>query len=96
MTMTLISKTMKTKRIVLDIFNSLEEDIKFTAKRVEDFKSGKIPTLDMCMWVEKTEEGDTTRTKIMYEFWEKPMIGNKVLKRINSYHLQCQKSSNDK
>ena len=55
-----ISEDLKTKRIVLDILNSLSNDIRFTAEISEEFADGKIPTLDFAMWVEKvvSEEGE--------------------------------------
>ena len=53
--------------------------MKFTAECEEDYADGKIPTLDTCIWVEKTQKKDQTQTRRRYQYWGKPMTGDKVL-----------------
>ena len=79
-----ISEVEKTKRVVLSIYNSLAVDIKFTGETVEDFPSGRIPTLDTAIWLEKAAEegqGGAVTQRIRYSFYEKPMISDKVMLR---------------
>ena len=52
-------------RICLEAMNAINEDLKFTTETSEDFKSGRIPTLDT--------EWEVTNGKIVHSFYEKEM-----------------------
>ena len=51
--------------------NSIFKELKFTTETCEDFKNWRLPTLDMEIWVENR--------KLMYNFWEKPMVRNQTI-----------------
>ena len=42
----------RTARVLCQIFNSVEKDLKFTVETCEDFNSLTLPTLDTQLWVE--------------------------------------------
>ena len=46
------TSTARTARLLKEMFNSVEEDLKFTIETAEEFNSGKLPTLDTQLWVE--------------------------------------------
>ena len=54
----------RTSREILNIMNSVFTNIQFTKEIPEDFKSGRLPTLDFAMWLEG-------KGKIKYSFYEK-------------------------
>ena len=68
-----VTPTQKTSEILSSIMNHVHKNLHFTMETAEDFPSGRLPTLDMEIWVEKR--------RIMYKFWEKPMATKSVIHR---------------
>ena len=52
--------------------NSMMSFLNFTVEVGDDFQDGKLPTLDLKIWI---QDG-----VIEYEFYEKPMSGNTVVR----------------
>jgi hypothetical protein len=65
------SSTIRTARILVDIMNSMMSFLNFTMEVGDDFEDGKLPTLDLKIWVQAGV--------VDYEFYEKPMSGNTVV-----------------
>ena len=61
----------RTRRIILDSMNSILDFLTFTLESPSDFPDGKLPTLDINVWIEAME--------IWYQFFQKPMSNNVVL-----------------
>ena len=76
------SATKRTTDILLDIMNSIMEFLRFTLEISEDFVDGKLPTLDVKIWVV-----DNT---IYFDYFEKPMNTNLVL-HAKTAQSQCVK-----
>ena len=58
------SSTTRTARILVDVMNSMMSFLNFTVEVGDDFQDGKLPTLDLKIWI---QDG-----VIKYEFYEKP------------------------
>ena len=65
------SSTIRTARILVEIMNSMMSFLNFTVEVGDDFEDGKLPTLDLKIWVQAGV--------VEYEFYEKPMSGNTVV-----------------
>ena len=76
--------TARTARLLAQVMNSLERDLRFTTETAEDFPSGTLPTLDYQVWKEVTlvhaQEEENTETQVpreitqfRYKYFEKPM-----------------------
>ena len=46
----------RTSRVLGQVMNSIEPELRFTTESCEDFSSGMLPTLDYQMWFEETRE----------------------------------------
>ena len=68
-----ISHVARTTREITKAMCDLTDFLTFTGEDCEMFADRTLPTLDTTIWV---EEG-----KIMHKFWEKPTVGNQVLRR---------------
>ena len=66
-----VSPQKRTTLLINDILNSIVSYLKFTTEDCEDFDNHKLPTLDCELWVENH--------KIMYNFYEKPQVSNRLL-----------------
>ena len=55
------------------IMSSIDEDIKFTWDEPANNESGRMPVLDLQIWLERDEMGNN---KVRYAFSEKPMATN--------------------
>ena len=66
-----LSPEEKTAEVVLHLMNKLHHNLTFTVELARDFPDNKLPTLDTKLWMEGS--------KIMYDFYEKPMVGNCVM-----------------
>ena len=80
------SDNARTSREIGKVMNSIYRHIKFTTEIPEDFTGGKLPTLDLAMWMDSHGEGENemqTREKIEYKFYEKEM-GSKFCVMENS------------
>ena len=64
-----LSESRRTALILVAMMNSVFPFLNFTVELGEDFLEGKLPSLDINIWV---MEGRT----IMYEFFEKTMASN--------------------
>ena len=49
----------RTAKVLVDVINSLEPELRFTKEVAEDFESMKLPTLDYELWTEWVEHDDT-------------------------------------
>ena len=65
----------RTMDVVKDIANSIDEMIVMTTDVPSTYEDGKVPTLDVKVWVEETEN------KVFYEFYEKPMKNRLILSK---------------
>ena len=72
-------------RIVVDIANSLEEDITMTFDTPSLNIEGRMPVLDMTVWVEDDE--------ILFSFFEKPMASDMVMMRNSALSWQTKKAA---
>ena len=63
----------KTAEIILPLMNKIHHNLSFTVELAKDFADGKLPTLDTKLWMENGV--------IMYDFYEKPMVGNRVMSK---------------
>ena len=71
-----ISPTQKTSEVLHSIMNSLYTNLNFTMETGDDFDGGKLPTLDMQLWMEGG--------KVMYKFYEKPMAAKTVIQKLSA------------
>ena len=62
------SATRRTAKVLVAMMNDVFDFMNFTTEIGEDFPDGKVPSLDINIWV---EEG-----RILYEFFEKLMATN--------------------
>ena len=65
------SSTTRTAGILVDMMNSMMSFLNFPVEVGDDFEDGKLPTLDLKVWI---QDG-----VIEYEFYEKPTSGNTVV-----------------
>ena len=67
-------------REVLALANSIEKDIELTMDIPSHNPSGKLPVLDLMMWVE-TREGEegSKYQEVMHEYYEKCMVAPRVI-----------------
>ena len=63
-----IQATKRTAKVLVAMMNDVFDFMNFTTEIGEDFPDGKVPSLDINIWV---EEG-----RILYEFFEKLMATN--------------------
>ena len=78
---------------MLEIFNSISKDIQFTAETAEDFKDGRIPTLDFSMWMDKVQGENKPHNKIRYMYYEKSMARNTVILESSSLNWISKRTS---
>ena len=69
-----LTKLQKTSEIMEGMMNSICSWLKLTMEHEEMFASGKLPTLDLVLWV-------NDKNKILYSFYEKEMVSPMVLHR---------------
>ena len=62
------SATKRTAKVLVAMMNEVFDFMNFTTEIGEDFPEGKLPSLDINIWVENG--------RILYEFFEKPMATN--------------------
>ena len=69
-------------REVQKLANSVETDIQLTVDTPSQNKDGKLPVLDLKMWIEtrRTEHGQDVQ-EIMYQFYEKEMVAPRVINK---------------
>ena len=69
-------------REVVAMANTIERDIKLTMDVPSVNKDGKLPVLDLKMWVEEVrgEEGERY-SEIVYEHYEKDMVAKRVISK---------------
>ena len=69
-----LTVTEKTSKVLLDIMNDMDPDLKFTTEIVDQFPTGRLPTLDAELWVENitTSQGKETKA-VRYNFYPKPI-----------------------
>ena len=67
-------------REVLLLANYLEKDIQLTVDTPSDHADGKLPVLDLRMWME-TREGERGNQyqEVMHEYYEKEMVAPRVI-----------------
>ena len=65
------SNARRTANELRNAMNSVFPNIQFTTEIEEDFETGRLPTLDVEIWMEKGENGK--RGKLIYSFFEKKM-----------------------
>ena len=68
-----LSAEEKTAEVILHLMNEVHHNLTFTMELARDFPDGKLPTLDTKLWMEGC--------KVMYDFYEKPMVGNCVMNK---------------
>ena len=66
-----LSPTKRTATVLLDSMNSVMSFLKFTQEIGEDFQDGKLPSLDIQIWVDGFV--------ILFEFFSKTMSSNLVV-----------------
>ena len=67
-----------TMEVVRDIANDIDDMIKFTIDVPTNHSDGKMPVLDLKVWLEDN--------KIRYTFYEKPMKSSKVIEKNSHTH----------
>ena len=75
----------RTMRVLRDMGNSIERDIRMKEDFPSKNESGKLPMLDTQMWIERTENGDR---QIRHELYEKPMVSRLVTMEQSSLPLK--------
>ena len=85
----------RTAKLILEVLNSLEHDLKFTTEVVSDFPSMTLPTLDFQMWPQEGTNNTTgkTYTSIKYKFYEKEMGSKLVMLETSAASWQSKVSS---
>ena len=78
-------------REVQKMANTIEKDIQLTMDVPSNHPDGKLPVLDLKMWVEsrrdgegeggRVDEGEVEHQEIMYQFYEKEMVAPRVIGR---------------
>ena len=66
-----VSQEDRTSKAILDSMNSILDFLIFTKESPGDFPDGKLPTLDIKVWLENL--------RIWYQFFQKPMSNNVVI-----------------
>ena len=71
----------RTMREIRKLSNSLLPFIKFKEDVPANHESKKIPVLDFQVWAEEEDAGleTGTKTRLMFEFYEKPMASKLVI-----------------
>ena len=67
-----VSQDVRNMRVVLEVANSLDKDIQLTAETPSQNASGKLPCLDLEVWLNENQE-------IMFQFYSKPMTNPYVV-----------------
>ena len=65
------SGAVRTGEVVNKIMDGIYSDLKFTTETGEEFENGRLPTLDMEMWIENG--------RILYSYYEKPVAAKTVI-----------------
>ena len=60
--------------------NALDWDIQMEATSASDNESGRLPVLDYQVWTEKFQDGDVSRTRFLWKFYEKSMVSKFVIR----------------
>ena len=88
------SPSARTSRVLKELFNSVREDLEFTKELPEEFKGGRLPTLDFAMWVHKElGEGSPTTPQVRYIYWEKPMSSPFLIPEASNTSWNAQRST---
>ena len=67
-------------REILKMANTIEPDIEVTADIPSENEEGKLPVLDLKMWVEQIEgEGGESYPELRHEYYEKGMVAPRVI-----------------
>ena len=67
-------------KIVREMSNTIREDIQMVEDIPSNYPDGKLPVLDFKVWKsEYGAEGGVQRTQIQTEFYEKEMVGDRLL-----------------
>ena len=70
--------------------SSIDEDIQLTWDAPGNNQSGRMPVLDLEIWMEKDQEGTS---KIRFSFYEKPMASEYVIMKSSGLFWQTKRSS---
>ena len=76
------SNERRTKEILGNTMENVEEYLSFTVESGEDFKEGWLPTLDTTI---KVEEDNT----VMYRFYEKETATNQTVQKSSAMEENC-------
>ena len=66
------NREQRTSREILKVMNSVYKNIQFTREICQDFRNGRLPTLDFTLWIEQGE-GEKTGDRVHYSFYEKEL-----------------------
>ena len=80
-----LSSTKRSANTILATMNSVMPFLKFTHEVGEDFRDGKLPSLDTAIWVELN--------RIMFEFFSKPMANSLVVQAKSALSEETKLSS---
>ena len=64
------NKEQRTSREILKVMNSIYKNVQFTRETCQDFKNGRLPTLDFTLWI---EQGEGEGARMLYSFYEKEL-----------------------
>ena len=78
----------RTFEVVREVGDSLEEMIKLTADVPSNYTGGRVPILDMEVWVERDESG---MSKIRWGFYEKKMKSRYVMMRDSAVGMKTKR-----
>ena len=75
-------------REVQKMANSLEPDIQLTVDTPSELADGKLPVLDLKMWMEeRVGEGGVRYQEVVHEFYEKDMVAARVIGKESAMQL---------
>ena len=81
-----LSASRRTANVLVGMMNSVFSFLNFTVELEEDFTDGKLPSLDIAIWVEAGR-------RVMYEHFEKTMASNLLVEAKSALSMEVKQAT---